>query len=114
MKVFWIFFYNLFLYPLFFTGACIGALFNKKLRKGIMGRWHTHSQLLLFKKKGFKKVTILNKEKKFITDLVCDITSHQLINDSFDLINHMASPSNEQTSNRVDALLGKLSEVNFR
>ena len=56
MKVFWIFFYNLFLYPLFFTGACIGALFNKKLRKGIMGRWHTHSQLLLFKEKITKKI----------------------------------------------------------
>ena len=49
MKVFWIIIYNLFLYPLFFTGACIGALFNQKLRNGIKGRWNTYSQLLSFK-----------------------------------------------------------------
>ena len=58
MKVFWIFFYNLFLYPLFFTGACIGALFNEKLREGIRGRWHTHSQLLLFKGKVTKSTNV--------------------------------------------------------
>ena len=49
MKVFWIIIYNLFLYPLFFTGACIGALFNQKLRNGIKGRWNTYSQLLSLK-----------------------------------------------------------------
>ena len=30
-------------------GACIGSLFNKKIRKGIKGRWNTYSQLLSFK-----------------------------------------------------------------
>jgi len=49
MKIFWVIIYNLFFYPVFFTGACIGALFNKKLWAGIKGRWATHSQLLSFK-----------------------------------------------------------------
>ena len=49
MKVFWIIIYNLFLYPLFFIVACIGSLFNEKIRKGIKGRWNTYSQLLSFK-----------------------------------------------------------------
>ncbi len=49
MKIFWVIIYNLLLYPVFFSGACVGALFNKKLWAGIKGRGNTHSQLLSFK-----------------------------------------------------------------
>lgn len=49
MKIFWIIFYNVFLYPLFCIGACVGALFNEKIRTGLKGRWNTYSKLKLFK-----------------------------------------------------------------
>ena len=68
-----------------FLGYIISEIvINKKKNVLLIGS--DMAEILLFKKKGFKKVTILNKEKRFITDLVCDITSHQLVNDSFDLI----------------------------
>ena len=68
-----------------FLGNIISELvINKKKNVLLIGS--DMSEILLFKKKGFKKVTFLNKEKRFTTDLVCDITSHQLVNDSFDLI----------------------------
>ncbi|MFC1785128.1 3-deoxy-D-manno-octulosonic acid transferase [Candidatus Neomarinimicrobiota bacterium] len=41
MKYFWFLIYNLFLYPLIFIFACIGAIFNKKMREGLMGRFQT-------------------------------------------------------------------------
>ena len=43
-------------------------------------------EILLFKKRGFNQVTILNKEKTIFTDVVCDITNNQLGNNAFDLI----------------------------
>ncbi len=50
MKAFWVLIYNGFLYPFFFIGACLGSLFNEKIRTGFKGRWKTYSQLKSFKK----------------------------------------------------------------
>lgn len=41
MKYFWFIIYNLIVYPLIFILASIGAIFNKKLRQGLVGRFHT-------------------------------------------------------------------------
>ena len=58
MKVFWIAIYNLLLYPLFFIGACVSALVNKKIREGLKGRRLTYSSLIAFKNKLSKKTDI--------------------------------------------------------
>lgn len=45
MKVFWILIYNIIFYPLLFLIATLGALFNSKLRQGLVGRFHSISIL---------------------------------------------------------------------
>ncbi len=41
MIYFWFLIYNLIIYPLMFILVCIGAIFNKKLRDGLTGRFQT-------------------------------------------------------------------------
>ena len=41
MIYFWFLIYNLILYPFIFILACIGAIFNKKMREGLVGRFKT-------------------------------------------------------------------------
>jgi len=41
MIYFWFLIYNLIIYPLIFILASIGAIFNKKMRDGLVGRFHT-------------------------------------------------------------------------
>ena len=48
MKVFWSVIYNLILYPLLFTGACIASFFHLKLRQSIKGKFNSISQLKLY------------------------------------------------------------------
>ena len=38
MKWFWILLYNLIFYPVLFVFALFGSLFDKKIRKGMIGR----------------------------------------------------------------------------
>jgi len=52
---FWFIVYNLILYPFIFILACIGAIFNKKMRTGLRGRFHSINIL---------KNTINNWDKK--------------------------------------------------
>jgi len=51
MKTFWFLFYNVILYPMLFVLGIILALFNKKIRTGIFGRFKTASVLNEFLKK---------------------------------------------------------------
>ena len=48
MKVFWSLIYNLILYPLLFTGACIASFFHLKLRQSIKGKFYSISKLKLY------------------------------------------------------------------
>ncbi len=41
MIYFWFIIYNIIIYPLIFVIVSFGALFNKKLRNGLAGRFHT-------------------------------------------------------------------------
>ncbi|MBU0528568.1 hypothetical protein KKF86_02265 [bacterium] len=41
MIYFWFLIYNLIIYPLIFILASIGAIFNKKMKDGLVGRFHT-------------------------------------------------------------------------
>jgi len=41
MKWFWILLYNLIFYPVLFVFALFGSLFDKKIRKGMIGRIST-------------------------------------------------------------------------
>lgn len=55
MKLFWILVYNIVLYPLIFLLASIGAIFNSKLRNGLVGRFSSISILKDAVKKWDKK-----------------------------------------------------------
>jgi len=45
LKLFWILLYNLLIYPVIFILAALGAIFNSKLRQGLVGRFHSISTL---------------------------------------------------------------------
>lgn len=45
MIYFWFIIYNIIIYPLIFILASIGAIFNKKLREGLIGRFQTINKL---------------------------------------------------------------------
>ncbi len=45
MKILFILFYNLILYPMLFIVAAIGSIFHKKLREGFIGKWTTITRL---------------------------------------------------------------------
>lgn len=57
MKIFFILFYNLLLYPLLVLAGLIGSLFNRKLREGIKGKFQAIAVLRDFFKDGPKPNT---------------------------------------------------------
>ncbi len=59
MKIIFFIFYNYFVLPFLYSALRIGGLFNKKIRKGILGRKRVYEELIL-------SATTINKNKKLI------------------------------------------------